>query len=397
MARPRAMPDSGRMAEPTYWQPVDPADRWDPVLNNDKVTGDWVELGPLDGGEAPAAGTVLARDDAAVKKHGLIPAAKEYDAHRKFVGVAWADTASPWRLRRINPLPHPKNWQLRCATADLVPFVPRPVNQTVPPADPVYHPYTVAPYLASTPDGPDGLKAARLPGELTYHRMKATLTFRPVPYPVLEDKELEYTVDGVPYVLPEIYRNTTVFEEVSPSLDVLLTDPVEPWLAWADSAASGPPTAGESVPGQIPEYVQRAALKALWVHVPQEFIIPAGGFLPTKIMNAVGKVNSSTWYGFPEGTLRLEAPVFRRYVQAAVRVLPTSYTVPFVYDVLFPFSWVDVAPAAILGGGTPGGRGWNLFPFSSTGKWYAVKRKTSGTPYFPGYDFNKLFEHVGAP
>ena len=378
------------MPEPTYWQPVPAGDRWDPVANNNKVTGDWVELGPLDGGEAPSAGTVLARDDAAVKKHGLIWAHKEYDAHRKMVGVAWADAASPWRLRRINPLPHPKNWQLRCATADIVPFVPRPVNQATPPADPVYNPYTVAPYLANTPVGPDGLLAARLPGELAYHRMKATLTFRPVPYPVLEDKEMEYTVDGTPYVLPEVYRNCSFIDELGTSLDLLLTDTAQPFLKWAEG-----PEAGNPVPGQLPEYITRATAKIVWWHVPQEYIIPAGGFLPTKIMACVGHVNAADWYGFPRGTLRMEAPQYRKYVQAAVRVLPTSYTVPFVYDVVLNFSYVNPPPAE----SSPVFRGWNIYPYSSTGKWYSLKR-VNGTPdpqpYFPFADFNKIFEHVGS-
>lgn len=382
------------MAEPSYWEPVPVGGVWDPVTNNDPATGDWIELGDL---EEIGGGDSIARDDGVKTLVGIVPTAKRYDFERKAVQVAWADTASPWLMHRINPLPHPQDWRYRCVTADFVRWNPQPSNKAAEGQPPVYDAWEPAPYLDIVPDGPDGNPAARLPTLNRYSRVKATLRFRMPNYPILEDSEMfDTSGGGSPVPLPEVFRHTSFFDTCDPLLDVLLTGN-EAFLEWADvpSPLTSGPTQNTDVVAQVPDYIQRANFVAVWHHVPEEFIIaPGPNYIPKKIMDGIGCVNSATWYGFPPGTLKLEAPRFKKSVQAAVRVIPNEYKLPFCYDIMLPFSWVDPSPAPVVG--TPSKRGWNMVPYSNTGKWFSVKRKNGGGPYFQTYDFNKIFEHVSA-
>lgn len=360
------------MSEPVWWESVPPQEVWDPLASPD----DWEEVA-AEGG--PEAGSSWARDDCSVTLTGDIPWAKRYDARRKMLGYAWADPGSPWALHRVNPIPHPDERALRCVSLDLAGYNPEGVEQ---PGGSFRAGYP-APYL--TPAPPAG--TTLLPRIATYTRARCTLKFRALPYPHYEDATM--VANG----WPEVFRNTAFFDSCDPLLDILVTTG-EPFLVWAEGEAGGP-EAGQPIPSQTPEYIQRANFVAVWYSVPSEFIIAAGSYLPAKIMAGVGKVNSADWYGFPAGTLRLEAPRFRKATMAVIRTRPDlNYSAPpFMYDVMLPFSWVDPTPALV----SPVFRGWNVFPFSTTGKFYSVKRRdTSGVPYFAGYNFDNLFRHVGA-
>ncbi len=367
------------MAEPSWWETVPTDQIWDPLAN----PGDWVEQA-AEGGPEP--GGSWARDDASVTLVGDVPYAKRYDARRKMVGYAYADTSSPYKLHRVNPIPHPDERALRCVSVDVAGY--NPVGETQP--DLSYKAGYPAPYLDPAP--PAG--TILLPRVATYSRARCTLRFRPHPYPFYTDAEMEANS------WPEVFRNTAFFESCDTILDVLTTDG-EPFLEWAETVAGPPagPTVGTPIQSQVPEYIQRANLVAVWYHVPSEFIIGPTSYLPEKIMAGVGKVNSANWYGFPPGTLRLEAPRFRKANQAAIRINPTTGAVaaPYVYDIAFPFAWVDPTPAAAV----PLFRGWNIYPYSNTGKFFSLRRvgSVSGSPlpYFAPYDFNRLFEHVLAP
>lgn len=366
------------MAEPSSW--VAPTDIWDPLANQTPAGGgDWVEeASPRE----PGGGEMWARDDASVTLVGHIPYKKAYDARRKILGYAYADTGSPWALHRVNPLPHPRERHLSAVTCDIIGINPWAVAQ--PDAS------TAAGYPAPYLDPAPAAGTILLPRISTYSRALCTIKFKPHPYPFVTDATM------VSNGWNESYRNCAIFDSIDPVLEVLLTQS-DPFLVWADAASSGAPAVGQTINAQLPEYIQKATYVAIWYHVPYEFVISSStGFQPTKLMDGVGHVNSATWNGFPAGTIRFEAPRFRKAVQAVIRTDPTVYYVPYVYDIVLPFTWVDPTPAPILGGGSPTYRGWNMLPFSNTGKWYAAKRQTNGDPYFPTYDFNKLFQHVGA-
>lgn len=362
------------MTWPADWVPVAGGDVWDPRVNSDPLTGDWIPLY-----EAEGPGSVsMARDDGTATLVGLIPAAKEYSAHLSIVGHAYADLASPWKMHRVNALPHPENRQLRAVSADFVDFNPVGRDQSGTPVS-----YKANPYLADEP-----ADCVRLPWVLNTAYKKVTIKFRTVPYVTLEDAQM--TLSGVP--LAEAYRSCSFFDEIAPRLEIL-TVGNDPWLKWGDG-----PSVGQAVVYPIPDWIQKADLVVVWHAVPYEFVIPPGfNFLPTRIMDGVGCVNSAAWYGFPAQTLKLEAPRYKKSVQAPVRVLPTSpYYLPTVFDIALPFTYLGKANGAAS---PVFAQGHNVYPLSDTGKWYSLLRKNATTPtgLFPAYDFDKLFQHVSAP
>lgn len=364
------------MALPTWWVPVAAEDVWNPRVNPDPMSGDWI---PLYDQEGPGSASV-ARDDGTATLVGLIPAHKEYSAHLNIVGCAYADLASPWAMHRVNPLPHPLYRQMRAVSADFVDFNPvgRDQEGTAVSVAP-------APYLADEPEG-----AVRLPWVLNTAYKKVTIKFRVLNYAHYEDAQMT-TGGETPTPLPEVYRNTSFFEEITPRLEILLTGS-EPFLKWGDG-----PNVNQDIVLPIPDYIQKADLIVVWHAVPYEFIIPPGlNYLPTKIMAGVGCVNSAAWYGFPAGTLKLEAPRYRKNVQAPVRVLPDFFGfLPTVYDVILPFTFNGKTNDA---GSPVFPQGHNLSIQPATGKWYSVLRKNAvgSVGLFRPYDFNKLFEHVSA-
>lgn len=357
------------MAEPSYWVPVLTPDIWNPLAN----PLDWEEVAAEQGTEP---GGSWARDDASVTLIGDIPYNKRYDARRKILGYAYPDTSSPWALHRVNPLPHPDERMLRAVACDIAGWNPQGVTQPTSGFKAGYP----APYL----DPPPAAGTILLPRIATYSRARCTIKFRPHNYPFVEDATM--VAEG----WPEVFRNTAFFDSCDPILDVLLTDSA-PFLKWGEG-----PKSGQTIASQTPDYIQRASLVAIWYHVPETFIVSGGDYIPSKIFDGIGKVNATDWYGFPAGTLRLEAPRFRRALQAPIRVDPTSYFLPFVYDIVFPFSYVNPTAAEA----SPIYRGWNLYPDGPTGKWYSVKRANGSPdpqPYFEFYDFDLLFEHVDKP
>jgi hypothetical protein len=376
--------DTGRMAEPSYWQTVPSGEVWDPLANlTPRGAGDFVLLADE---YEPGGGGSWSRDDASITLVGHVPWKKRYDARRKCLGYAWADTATPWELHRVNPIPHPDERQLRCVSCDIVGFNPDGVDQGS--GNTGFG--VAAPYLDPAP--PAG--TILLPHSPTYTRGHATLKFRPHPYTFLSDAEMtSLAAPPYPTRLPEFYRNTAVFETCDPVLDVLLAD-TQPFLEWAEGEAGGP-TSGQAIPSQTPEYIQRATLVMAWFHVPLDFI--ANPYLPSKIMSCVGATNDeANWLQvFPKGSMRLEAPRFRKYTQPHIRTDPAQpLTNTYVVDVFLPFTWIDPTP----GLGSPVFRGWNLFPFGPNGKYYSVKRTNSGgtpLPYFPFKKFDAMFTHVG--
>lgn len=362
------------MAEPPYWQTVLSQDIWDPYTN----AGDAVEPAAENG---PEPGGSWAADDASVTYLFDLPANKKYDCRRKCLGYQWPDTSSPWALHRVPPIPHPEERHLYCTAIDIQGYNPWGVDQ----GGGTYKGGYPAAYL--TP--PSG--STLFPRVSTYTRARATAKFRPLPYPVVDDATM------VAGGYQEYYRHTAVFESCDPVLELLLTQS-SPFLQWAESDTGGP-TAGNTIPSQQAERLQKATFVMVWYSVPLDFI--ASPYVPSKILSAVGCVNlEDNWLGvFPKGTLRLEAPRFRKRVQAHIRTDPTNPLTnkSYIVDVILPFTWFDPTPGL---GGSSVFRGWNLFPFSNTGKFYSLKRAgSSGTPlpYFSFASFDRMFTHVNAP
>jgi len=373
------------MAEPAWI--TQPTDTWDPTS-----TDDWMEIAAVD---QPGGGGSYARDDCSETLVGLIPRKKTYDARRKMLGYAYADTSTPWELHRVNPLQHPDEGHLRAETVDLVGYNPMGAD-TTPASPPPPPPTTYGAYRTSPVTG-------AFPRRMNYSRMMATVKFRPHPYTYMTDAAM--TVDSVR--LPEYYRNCTIFDSTDPMLAVLAVGS-EPFLKWLDRPAAGSngPTylsQDQLNKAELPEYLSQAQVVIVWHAVPLEFI--ADPYLPSKIMACMGCVNyEDNWLevlgndGFSKGTLKLESPRIKTSTQCVLRT--TNHIPSLCADIILPFSYVDPLMAAVVDSGgaatAPTFGGWNAYAWSRTGKYYSVGRVDNPTQgYFPFRKFDNMFTHVG--
>lgn len=377
-------------ALPSFWaDPTSPA--WNPAS-----VADWWEDAGVD---QPGSGGTYTRDDAAETIVGEVPWQKRYQARAALLGYAYTDSAGPYYdLLRVNPMFHPDELQLRVESVDCSGFnlMGAPLSGG---SQNVSYYNAVNASLGGFQIRPN------------YTRAKLTIKYRPHPFPYLTDAQMLSlaAANGYSRRLPEYYRNTTIFESTDPVLQTIAANS-EPFMEWADTpdapyAATGPQQGTtNALEGTVPVLFSQAQLVMVWHDVPYEYI--ANPFLPSKIMAAIGTVNSNTnvasggtlnapWLGFfPRGTLKLEAPRIIRKVQSQIRTNSPLY-LPFVCDVFFPFSFQDPTPAPVNGAGTPSFRGWNLFLWNFTNLWYSIRRINATTKsLFEETDFDRLFASV---
>jgi hypothetical protein len=367
------------MAEPAWW--IAPTQTWTPSGVTGSGTGavpDWDELADMD---QPGSGSDYARDDGKATLCAHIPFEKLYDARKKILGYAYADTGSPWALHRVNPLQHPDEPQLRATSMSYTGM--NPLAGLIPLSSPSAYGAYVDAEVAST-----------FPKRVRYTRAKVSVNFRPHNYPFMSD------ADMVAGGLSEIFRHVAVFDSTDPALQVLAAGS-EPFMKWIDTPAAGadpqpivggqPNTTGLDK-GELSILISQANFVMVWHHVPYDYI--ASPYLPSKILNCMGKVNNATWLStFPAGTLKLEAPRIKRSVQSHIRT--TGGIIPFVCDIFLPFTWVDPTPGALSGGAAPTMRGWNLFAWNKTAKFYSIVRKDNPTVgLFETANFDSIFTHV---
>jgi len=384
------------MAEPSYW--VTPYPTWNPA-----TAGDWVELADMN---MPGSGGTYSRDDASESIVGHVPYAKRYDARRKILGYAYADSGTPYYLRRVNPFFHPDELQLRADSVDI-----RGYNLQG------YDPGGGAAMTSS-----DAAFNAALGGFQTrphYARAELSIRFRPHPFPYLTDADmLTYAAaNGYATRLPEYYRNCSIFDTMDPVLQVISAGS-EPYMRWIDTPLPGSGGPAPFVPdahgvlventtnldkGEVPILISQAQLAIVWHDVPLDYI--ANPYLPSKIMNCVGKVNSNgfattpvtdaPWLGFfPRGTLKMEAPRIKKTVQSQIRT-NSPFFLPFLCDVIFPLSYTNPLMAGLVGAVKPTFQGWNAFLWNRTAQSYAIARISDSTKgVFEYADFDTAFQSV---
>ena len=240
--------------------------------------------------------------------------------------------------------------------------------------------------------GPDATEPLRY--RLQFSRTKVTLTFKPVNYPLYPDSYMHSLG------LREYYRNCEIFQSTEPILELLLAETTQYVKFLEGSDETSQPLIGEPFQGQTAERLEKISFWLAWYGVPFDYLTtPANPYNPVKITAGIGKVNENDGWltgvsgagHFRKGTLLMEAPRLRRRRQNA-RVVNDG--IAFVYDVFFPFIYFD--PEA--GETNPRFRGWNLFPFARTGKFFSAARMGDVTkPVVPFYDFDRLFDHANKP
>ena len=318
----------------------------------------------------PGGGASFSRDDGEATLVGTIPYEKIRSARNQILGYAWADDSTPWALHRVPPWRHPIFPEQRASDVHFQGYNPEGV--------------------ATNPHREPRLDAAvptdTLSRFVRYSRAVTTIRFKPYPYLFLTDTQLAGAA--------EYNRNTAIFDTLDPVLELLLAES-QPFLSWIDVGA---PPGDLNAP--VPEYIAKCLFVIATFDVPWEFI--ANPFIPSKIMACIGKANGTDdWLnggvpgnGFPKGTLLLEAPRVKQKLQPIWTINDRS---PKLVDLYFPFKYVSPTPAAT----SPTYRGWNLFPFSRTGKFWSVGRKDSTdvpkAPYIPFANFDAMWTHVNSP
>lgn len=349
---------------PSYFYPEPSATTFVPSL-------DWEEA--YEGLNQPGGGATFSRDGGEAVLVGSIPYEKMRSARNSILGYAYADSASPWALHRVPPWRHPIFPEQRASDVHFIGYNPEGVT-----GNPGNKPYISSAVPADT-----------LTRFMRYTRATTTVRFKPYPYLFLTDTELGGNSERT--------RNCTVFDTLDPSLELLMAD-TQPFMKFIEGIT------GTTFPAPLPEYVTKCLFVMAWYDVPYEFV--ANPYLPSKIMQCVGRVNTTddwlnggvTGAGFPRGTLLLEAPRIRKKIQPMWTIADRS---PFLVDIYLPFKFVNPTPA--LGVGSSYYRGWNLLPFSRVGDsngalWYSAGRGGSvSAPLFPFANFDAMFTHVSGP
>jgi hypothetical protein len=204
------------MPVPLQWREVPPDEVWDPLVNNDRTRGDWVESADLSATGAES----YSRDEARVTLRGHFPWKKRRDARLKILGGNYADVSPPFELHRINPLPCPGEEHMRAVALDYTGYNPRAENTAEEGDPPKYEPFE--PAELPTPPYPPGF--IRLTCRTNYWRAEATSVFRDHPYLFAEDADF---YDDSHVRLPEYLRNCNVFEQCSPTMAIVNADGAE--------------------------------------------------------------------------------------------------------------------------------------------------------------------------
>lgn len=241
-----------------------------------------------------------------------------------------------------------------------------------------------------------------------YEKARVVVDFWQPNYPIKEDSDPDFNPDD------ESDRN--VFWTTEPTLDVLtLEGGAGNFLFWREGrtvAGGGTvPVIANNIPGansatsvQPPNSGFRSPLGILdpktmdvanWLQVPTRFIFD-GNLIPTKILECLGKVNASEWYGYAPGTALFIGVSFK---PVAWPIHSTDHHVVQLWDVRYMFKYYNPKrrPDADL---TPnpageGKLGWRTF-YAPDGFAYFATR-FNGDDLYEGVEFSKLFEHREKP
>jgi hypothetical protein len=219
----------------------------------------------------------------------------------------------------------------------------------------------------------------------TYKRWRLTIGFQSPPYKVIDDSTLSLLGGG------EWQRWTS--RTIDPRTRFLTRE--QGFLAWAE----GTPNIGSTpVKGSISVRVETVLFSFKWWYVPTDGLLNASG-LPLKIMNCVGKVNSTTFMGFPAGTLLCESP---RIEDANLPLVinaggdPILDAIPYGHHCTMNYLWFDPPRGTIsppVGKTWPDSamRGHNLLPHPQNKQWYPAFM-ADGSPLYDEVDFATMWQ-----
>lgn len=301
---------------------------------------------------------------------------------RFFKGFAWADKAAPWLLHREQPHRHPDFPWLRCDAVTFGGKLLKP-NEN----NPNYSPY----------DESDWSEDRRT----RYWIAETTLRYRSFKNCFFgEDEDI---------ATPDLeWQRNTIIDPPTPLIEALTISGGLSQMTFAESGTDGP-TAGETrFTAPLAERQLKLAFRLLWLHVPWDYLSESETFfLPTRLMEALGKVNRTAC--FVDGTNQFDPEVL--YLGGlSFNIFPwwvpsDDLSRPLMgVNVMLDYHWFDPP------NGKSGyySRGHNNLPWSGNGVtngdalyYYATRNgnlpdhpTAPGRPFIDTYEFNDLWKHV---
>lgn len=326
-----------------------PADRFE--------MDDWREF---IGTEQPGGGEAFSLESGEATVVNLLDWGKARSFLRFVLGFSYADRANPFRLRRENPVFHPRFSWLSATTVSFASISPVGVQG------------------AGTKVEGAFPATAGVPPVAKYAKILATVRFTDRPWTFLED---EFATTPA----TEAERNT--FFEPVPSVEVISAEGLNN-IKFANG-----PQAGEVIPAPFGTLMSKITKTLNWMWVPHEYISGDDPlqFTPDNIMSCVGRVNSDTFLGHPPGTLLLQAPVFQRF-RFPVLTRNNLYGY-FAWNIKLPMQFFD-PPRGVADANY---RGHQLVPRRTDLLWYGAIREDGSSKLFPEAPFANIFKHIDAP
>lgn len=194
-----------------------------------------------------------------------------------------------------------------------------------------------------------------------WRRIRVEVQYETPPYSIKKDGVPEYTRFMIPDPTP-----ATEFVEIK---------------AGQFRFVDGAPSTNKTITGGMAQILTKTRHNFKWIQVPDDGLYSGGGFdagtggRPTNIENALGKVNSDVWRGYPIGTLLLEG------------YKPIARSMPIILDVarnILMRAWdvelhiLHFDPGYPDNLGDPNVRGHNLFPNPDDGRWWRAIRAIQG-------------------
>lgn len=306
----------------------------------------------------------------------LIPFTKIRTATKFFLGHAYADASTPYRLHR-DPAPqrHPIWPQMRAYSVGYVGISPNDPDE-------IGSPYVVSPF-----EGPEGQQMYHA----SYEKAILTVRFRNFGRTrFLTDTQVEDAASevGVP---PYRYEYTRYVRfNVDPAVEELSAEGSSQ-LRFREGGT--PPTGPEGVafPAPVAELLAKASLSVEWLNVPHEYVSSDTDILvPDKILACLGRWNTRSFLGSQPGkqmlmALKAEEVLFP--IATLDEDLPaTGWNLTFVLNQFDPPKGATASDK----------HGHRLFPWARSGKWFWATR-ASGDDFYPGADLYKVFQHVSDP
>jgi hypothetical protein len=339
------------------------------IENWDAVVAQRDPAGPQVFTENQQSAALIAHLHSPLEKHSFL---------RQVRGYAYADSGSPWRLRRVNPIRHPEYPHL---VANRVAFVDSGLAGN--PENEKQQPYR---------ESPEESLLVRKHGY--YCTSLATVDFAAVPYPIVEDDDFNEF-----WYVYEYQRNVDFQHQYTAETNIISAE-----TGRSMAFVEGPPdtTPKTTFPSELPEYIQKATLQWKWYNVPHEYIFDQFDY-PKKLVEGLGRVNAEDFGGWDRMTLlynsfQLEKFLYPWLWDDGAKLPAYGYNVTFVMSHFDPLSGVE----------NPFYRGHNLLPWVKAPAingsiWFSARRPNRngdlgvGGPLIPTYDFDKLFEHVRQP